>query len=55
MVKIVLVGAGSSVFGYNSVLDATNIPALKGSELMLHDIDETRLNTMSGLAERMNG
>ena len=54
MVKIVLVGAGSSVFGYNSVLDATNIPALKGSELMLHDIDETRLNTMSGLAERMN-
>jgi len=54
MVKIVLVGAGSSVFGYNSVLDAANIPALKGSELMLHDIDETRLNTMSGLAERMN-
>ncbi len=54
MVKIVLVGAGSSVFGYNSVLDAANIPALKGSELMLHDIDETRLNSMSGLAERMN-
>ncbi len=54
MVKIVLVGAGSSVFGYNSVLDATNIPALKGSELMLHDIDEKRLNSMNGLAERMN-
>ena len=54
MVKIVLVGAGSSVFGYNSVLDATNIPALKGSELMLHDIDEKRLNAMNGLAERMN-
>ena len=54
MVKIVLVGAGSSVFGYNSVLDAANIPALHGSELMLHDIDETRLNTMSGLAKRIN-
>jgi alpha-galactosidase len=54
MVKIVLAGAGSSVFGYNSVLDAANIPALKGSELMLHDIDETRLNSMSGLAEKMN-
>jgi len=54
MVKIVLVGAGSSVFGYNSVLDAANIPALKGSELMLHDIDETRLNTMRGLADRIN-
>lgn len=54
MVKIVLVGAGSSVFGYHCVLDAANIPELKGSELMLHDIDETRLNAMSGVAERMN-
>lgn len=54
MVKIVLVGAGSSVFGYNSVLDAVNIPALHGSELMLHDIDEQRLKAMTGLAERMN-
>ncbi len=54
MVKIVLVGAGSSVFGYNSVLDAVNIPALAGSELMLHDIDERRLTAMSGLAEKMN-
>jgi alpha-galactosidase len=54
MVKIVLVGAGSSVFGYNSVLDATNLPALKGSELMLHDINEKRLNTMTGLASRIN-
>lgn len=54
MVKIVLVGAGSSVFGYNSVLDAVNIPSLHGSELMLHDIDEKRLNVMTGLAERMS-
>jgi len=54
MVKIVLVGAGSSVFGYNSVLDAVNIPALHGSELMLHDIDEQRLKAMTGLADRMN-
>ncbi len=54
MVKIVLVGAGSSVFGYNSVLDAVNIPSLNGAELMLHDIDETRLNAMSGLACKMN-
>ena len=54
MVKIVLVGAGSSVFGYNSVLDAANIKALTGSELTLHDIDETRLEAMKGLADRMN-
>ena len=54
MVKITLVGAGSSVFGYNSVLDAVNIPALTGSELVLHDIDEGRLKSMTGLAGRMN-
>lgn len=54
MVKIVLVGAGSCVFGYNSVLDASNISELNGSELMLHDIDETRLNSMTGLAENIN-
>lgn len=54
MVKITLVGAGSSVFGYNSVLDAVNIPSLKGSELVLHDIDGSRLDTMTGLTQRMN-
>jgi alpha-galactosidase len=54
MIKIVLVGAGSSVFGYNSVLDAANISELNGSELMLHDIDRIRLNSMTELAERIN-
>jgi len=54
MVKITLVGAGSSVFGYNSVLDAVNIVDLHGSELVLHDIDGGRLDTMTGLVERMN-
>ncbi|MCX6649506.1 MAG: alpha-glucosidase/alpha-galactosidase [Candidatus Bathyarchaeota archaeon] len=52
--RIVLVGAGSAVFGYNSVLDAANLPGLKGSNLVLHDIDEGRLHAMAGLAERMN-
>jgi alpha-galactosidase len=54
MVKITLVGAGSGVFGYNSVLDAVNIEDLHGSELVLHDIDEGRLDAMTGLAKRMN-
>ncbi|HUV33575.1 MAG TPA: hypothetical protein VMW22_01495 [Candidatus Desulfaltia sp.] len=54
MARIVLVGAGSSVFGYNSVLDAVNIPTLRGSNLVLHDIDMERLGVMAGLAERMN-
>jgi alpha-galactosidase len=51
--RLVLIGAGSSVFGYNSVLDAANIEALQGSTLVLHDIDEARLEKMGSLAERM--
>lgn len=54
MVKIALIGAGSSVFGYNSILDAVNIPKLRGSELMLHDIDERKLEVMNKLAIKMN-
>jgi alpha-galactosidase len=54
MARIVLVGAGSSVFGYNSVLDAVNIPALRGCNLVLHDVHAGRLETMASLAERMN-
>lgn len=54
MVRIVLVGVGSSSFGYNSVLDAVNVESLHGSNLVLHDIDETRLTAMAGLAEKMN-
>ncbi len=54
MARVVLVGAGSSVFGYNSVLDAVNIPALRGCNLVLHDIHAGRLEAMAGLAERMN-
>jgi alpha-galactosidase len=52
--RIVLVGAGSAVFGYNSVLDAVNLPGLRGSNLVLHDINEKRLEAMAGLAERMS-
>ena len=44
--RIVLVGAGSSEFGFNSVLDASNIEALRGANLVLHDIDPQRLERM---------
>lgn len=54
MTRIVLIGAGSSVFGYNSVLDAVNNNALNGADLVLHDIDKRRLDYMHGLADRMN-
>jgi len=51
--RIVLVGAGSSVFGYNSVLDAVNLEPLNGCDLVLHDIDRGRLEAMGALARRM--
>lgn len=51
--RIVLVGAGSSVFGYNSVLDAVNLEPLHGCSLILHDIDRERLEAMGALARRM--
>ena len=55
MARIVLIGAGSSVFGYNSVQDACNIEALQGSSLVLHDIDEGRLEEMASLAAKIVG
>ncbi len=54
MAKIVLVGAGSGVFGYNNILDAVNISALRDSQLVLQDIDQDRLESMVMLAEIMN-
>jgi alpha-galactosidase len=51
--RIVLIGAGSSEFGYNSVLDAANIETLHGCNLVLHDIDTERLEAMGGLARMM--
>jgi alpha-galactosidase len=54
MARVVLIGAGSSAFGYNMVLDAVNIPALRGCNMVLHDVDGPRLAAMAGLAERMN-
>ncbi len=53
MARIVLIGAGSSEFGYNSVLDAANIEALHGCNLVLHDIDPGRLETMGSFARRI--
>jgi alpha-galactosidase len=54
MARIVLIGAGSSVFGYNMVLDAANIEALHGCNLVLHDIDEARMTAVKGLAKAIN-
>jgi alpha-galactosidase len=49
--RIVLIGAGSSVFSYNSILDASNLEVLQGCNLVLHDINEKKLNKIGALAE----
>jgi len=54
MARVVLVGAGSSAFGYSMILDAVNIPELRSCNLVLHDVDGARLEPMAGLAVRMN-
>lgn len=51
--RIVLIGAGSSEFGYNSVLDAANIGDLQGSNLVLHDISAERLEALGPLAKKI--
>src|SRR3954471_4320569 len=49
MTRIVLVGAGSVEFTRNLLGDILSAPALRGSQIALHDIDPERLAT----AERM--
>jgi len=52
--RIVLIGMGNAAFGYASLLDAVNLPGLKGSNIVLHDTDERNLRSMTMLARLMN-
>ena len=52
--RIVLVGAVSSSFGYKTIQDAINAPTLKGSNLVLHDIDSEKLALMTRCAQNLN-
>src|SRR5512146_2024789 len=53
--KIVLVGAGSTSFGVNTLADLfAEREHLSGSHVALCDIDARRLARMTRLAERMN-
>ena len=52
--KIVCIGAGSAVFGLSNLATIVRSKRLKGSELVLVDIDEAGLNTMTALAQMMN-
>ena len=50
MPKIVFVGAGSTVFAQNLLTDILSLPDLCHSEIMLHDIDNGRLQTTALVA-----
>jgi len=53
MSKIVFVGAGSTVFAKNLLVDILSMPELNSSEIMLFDIDEQRLSTSMVVAGRI--
>ena len=52
--KITLVGAGGMSFGPTMVNDVIHTPALAGSRLMLHDVNEQRLLRAHRFATRLN-
>ena len=52
--KIVLIGAGSAVFGLKALGSIIRSERLRGAELWLVDIDEPALETMTRLAELMS-
>lgn len=52
--KIVIVGAGSAIFGLGAMATLIQSERLRGSTLALVDIDEPALEMMTGVAEKMN-
>lgn len=52
--KIVIIGAGSAVFGQRAVAAILRSPVLKGAELQLVDTDPEPLELMAELSETMN-
>ncbi|MBX3015679.1 MAG: hypothetical protein KF832_29420, partial [Caldilineaceae bacterium] len=54
MPKIVVIGAGSAIFGTGTLATLFRAPELKGATLGLCDINRQTLATMHQLAERMN-
>jgi alpha-galactosidase len=53
MAKIVLIGAGSYVFGRDFIADIMLFPRLSGSTLTLMDIDKERLDLAAAYANKM--
>ncbi len=52
--KVVMIGAASASFGPAMISDAVLTPELRGSTLVLVDIDGERLETMAAYARRVN-
>lgn len=52
--KIVIIGAGSAIFGLGAMATLIQAQRLRGSELVLVDIDEKGLDMMAALARKMN-
>jgi alpha-galactosidase len=52
--KITMVGAGGMSFGPSMVNDVVNTPGLAGSRLVLHDINEKRLQRAYVFAAKLN-
>jgi alpha-galactosidase len=52
--KIVVIGAGSFSFGTMTVRDILETPEFKGSEIVLVDLNEQRLDRMTRLSRRLN-
>ena len=52
MKKIVLIGAGSAVFGLGTINDIFQSDSLVGSTIVLHDINEAALKKITEAAEK---
>jgi len=52
--KIVVIGAGSAIFGLSTLATLLRSQALRGSSLGLVDLNRPGLDTMAALARRMN-
>ena len=54
MAKIVLIGAGSAIFGLGTISDIFNSNVLKGATITLHDINKGALGKTKDIAEKYN-
>lgn len=52
--KIVIIGAGSAIFGLSMLKDAFSTKSLWGSDLVLVDINEAAVKRMASAAQKMN-